>query len=287
MTGTALGLVLAAAAIHACWNLVAKQVLDGDATFVFLYYTVGAALVTPVAVVTVVIDHEQPSVTWLWAAIVSAALHIGYAVVLQRGYAVGDLSVVYPLARGSGPPITVVVAVALLGERPGLLGLVGALLVVCGVLVIGLSSDATTDQVKRRAGIIFGLLTGAAIAAYTLWDAFSVSTLDLPPLAYFAGSGVLQSALMAPTVLRRGQAGAVWKRYWRHAVAVGVLSPVAYVAVLYALTTAPVALVAPAREFSIVLGGIAAWLVLREPHPVRRLTGAVIVVAGIAAIAAS
>ncbi|GHE94098.1 hypothetical protein GCM10017786_28750 [Amycolatopsis deserti] len=287
MNGTALGFVLVAAVVHAGWNLAAKRV-DAGARFVFLYYTVSAVICAPVAVVALVAEGQRPQWTWLPAALVTAVFHIAYGVVLQRGYRVGDLSVVYPLARGSGPLLSVLAAVVLLGERPGWLGLTGAFLVVAGVLVIGLGARSAGDARARRAGVCYGLLTGVTIAAYTLWDDHAVNAVAVPPLPYFAAGAVLQSLLLAPAALRAGgRIGALWRSHWREAVLVGVLSPVAYVLVLYAMRMAPISLVAPAREVSIVLGGLAAWLVLDEPHPVRRLVGSVVVLAGIAAIAAS
>jgi drug/metabolite transporter (DMT)-like permease len=206
--------------------------------------------------------------------------------VLQRGYEVADLSVVYPLARGSGPLLSVFAAVVLLGERPGVWGLLGAGLVVTGVLVIGTGSGAT-DRRARRAGYVYGLLTGATIAAYTLWDDHSVNALAVPPLVYFSAGALLQSMMLAPRALRRGDVGRLWRAHRREALIVGVFSPVAYLLVLYAMRLAPVSLVAPAREVSIVLGSLAAWRVLGEADPVRRLAGSVIVLIGIAAIAAA
>ena len=133
-----------------------------------------------------------------------------------------------------------------------------------------------------------GSLSRGMVLALSVWDDHAVNALAVPPLTYFAAGSVLQSLLLAPAALRAGgRIGALWRAHWREAVAVGVLSPVAYVLVLYAMRMAPVSLVAPAREVSIVLGGIAAWLVLDEPHPARRLAGSVVVLAGIAAIAAS
>jgi drug/metabolite transporter (DMT)-like permease len=288
VNGTALALVLAAAVLHAGWNLAAKRVPGGGAPFVFLYYTVSAVVCVPVAVVALFVESQRPAWTWLLAAVLTAIFHVLYGIVLQRGYSVGDLSVVYPLARGSGPLLSVFAAIALLGERPGLLGLVGALLVVGGVLLIGTGSrTADADPRARRAGIGYGLLTGVTIAAYTLWDNHSVNALGVPPLVYFSTGALLQSALLAPTALRQGEVAGLWRRHWREAVVVGVLSPVAYLLVLYAMRIAPISLVAPAREVSIVFGGFAAWLVLGEANPVRRLIGSLVVLAGIAAIAAS
>ncbi|AUI57146.1 EamA family transporter [Amycolatopsis sp. BJA-103] len=290
VNATALSLVIAAAVIHAGWNLAAKRIRRGGARFVWAYYSLSAILLIPVMAVSLAVEPQRPQWTWLLAAAVTAVFHVTYGVVLQRGYAVGDLSVVYPLARGTGPLISVLAAVVLLGERPGPLGLVGAFLVVAGVLVIGTGrapahADAA-DRVARRKGVAYGLLTGLTIAAYTLWDAHSVTGLGVPPIVYFGTGAIVQSLLMAPYALKdREEVSWLWREHKREIVIVGLFSPIAYLLVLYALRIAPVSLVAPARELSIVLGGLAAWLILKEANAVRRLVGSVVVLAGIAAIA--
>ncbi|MBB3661102.1 drug/metabolite transporter (DMT)-like permease [Prauserella sediminis] len=382
MSLTAFVLVLLAAAFHAAWNLVATRV-PGGARFVFCYYTVSAAVLLPFGIAHVLVSGEQPRWTWLLAAAVTAVAHVAYGVVLQRGYAVGDLSVVYPLARGCGPLLAVVVAVLVLHERPGWPGLVGAVLVVGGVLVISAPSTTPTRG-RGRAGAGYGVLTGVTIAAYTLWDAYSVDELGVPPVVYLAAGTALQSLLLAPHALSgtrmrvlvpgddrtdgvrrsetprseavhgeaphggatpRGAAGAgadgsgpdgsgpddarfddarfddarfdgsgldgaaprgaedrdaedrdagvafegptgrLWREHRRSVVLVGLLSPVAYLLVLFAMRLAPVSLVAPLREVSIVLAGLAGWLILGEPHGRRRVAGSLVVLAGIAAIA--
>jgi drug/metabolite transporter (DMT)-like permease len=289
VNGTALAFVLVAAVVHALWNLAAKRVPGGGARFVFLYYTASAVACVPLTVVLMLTGDQRPQWTWLLAAVVTAVFHVLYGTVLQRGYAVGDLSVVYPLARGTGPLLSVLAAVVLFGERPGAIGLLGAVLVIAGVLVIGTGRrGGEVDRRARRAGIFYGLLTGATIAAYTLWDDHSVTTLAVPPVVYFGSGAVLQSALLAPYALRdRAALGELWRGHWRETLVVGLLSPVAYILVLFAMRLAPVSLVAPARELSIVLGGLAAWLVLGEANAIRRLAGSVIVLAGITAIAAA
>ncbi|MGK3202635.1 DMT family transporter [Amycolatopsis sp. MEPSY49] len=287
MNATALSLVLVAAVVHAVWNLAAKRISSGGTQFVWLYYTVGAVVLLPVTVVQLVVEPDRPQWSWLLAAVVTSVLHIAYGIVLQRGYRVGDLSVVYPVARGTGPLLSVLAAVLVLGERPGWLGLLGAFLVVAGVLVISTGRKAEDPQAVK-AGIFYGLLTGAVIAGYTLWDAHSVTGLGVPPVVYFGLGSILQSLMLVPSALAgRVEVGRVWRVHRREVLLVGLLSPVAYILVLFALTMAPVSLVAPARELSIVLGGLAAWLVLGESDAVRRLAGSVIVLSGIAAIAAA
>jgi drug/metabolite transporter (DMT)-like permease len=194
------------------------------------------------------------------------------------------MSVVYPVARGSGPLLSVIAAVLLLHERPGPLGLVGAACVVVGVLVIGLGGGG--EHRKIGPSLFFGALTGLTIAGYTLWDAHSVNALAVPPLIYFGTEVAVQSMILAPYGLsRRTEVVALWRKHWVDVLVIAVLSPVGYVLVLYAMRIAPVSMVAPARELSIVVGSVIAWRWLGEPDPLRRLTGAVIVLAGVATIA--
>jgi drug/metabolite transporter (DMT)-like permease len=287
VNGLALSLVLVAAVVHAIWNFAAKRVEDGGARFVFLYYTVSAVVFGPIAVVCLLIEPQRPQWTWLLAAVVTACLHVAYGTVLQRGYAVGDLSLVYPLARGTGPLLSVLVAVLFLGEHPGWAGLTGAFLVVAGVLVISTGKAAAgSSPSRRKAGIGYGVLTGVAIAGYTLWDAHSVTSLAVPPLVYFGSGAIVQSLMMAPHALReKAEIAGLWREHRKEVLIIGLLSPAAYLLVLYALRIAPVSLVAPAREISIVIGGFVAWRVLGEANAVRRLAGSLVVLAGIAAIA--
>lgn len=285
MSSIAVLLVLTAAVVHALWNLSAKRVAGGGALFVTLYYTVSAVLLAPVAITWLIVTGATPHWSWLAAALVTAIWHVLYSVLLQRGYAAGDMSLVYPLARGTGPLLSVLAAVLLLGERPGMLGLVGSGLVIAGVFVIS-AGGASSAGGNRARSILYGVATGGAIAGYTLWDAHSVGALAVPPLVYFSAGCVLQSALLAPYALRRRtELTRLWRVHRKHVVIVGLLSPVAYLLVLYAMRIAPVSMVAPARETSIVIGSVIGWLALGEPNPVRRLLGSVVVLAGVAAIA--
>jgi drug/metabolite transporter (DMT)-like permease len=284
MHPVALALVVAAAVSHAGWNLCAKRVSGGGAVFVWLYSATSAALGVPAAVITVLVFDQTPTWTWLLAMGLSGVLHVAYFVLLQRGYAAGDLSIVYPLARGTGPMLSVLAAVLLIGERPGVLALIGTAAVVVGILVIGGIGSST---IAWSAGAFYGIATGALIACYTLWDAHAVTGLAVPPLVLMIGSALVEFTVLSPLAMaRRAEVGRLWRAHWPTVLAVAVLSPLAYVLVLFALRLAPVSLVAPARELSIVFASLAAWLVLGEPNPARRLSGAVIVLAGVAAIAA-
>ncbi|RRO19322.1 EamA family transporter [Saccharopolyspora rhizosphaerae] len=281
MGAAAVVLVVLAAFAHAGWNFFAKRAGSSGAGFVWLTATCSAVLYLPVAAGALLVSGAPPLSTWLLGVLVSAVVHLGYFLLLQHGYSVGDMSVVYPLARGTGPMLAMVVAVLVLQERPGWLGICGGLLVVAGVLVIGLS-DGVPRAGANLAGVGFGLLTGALIATYTVWDAHAVTGLALSPLLFDWANNLTRSALLTPyAVVRRDALVRIWSEHRREILAVGLLSPLAYVLVLFAMQLAPVSLVAPARELSIVIAGLLAWRLLGEAQAVRRLTGAVVVLAGV------
>ena len=279
MTPLVLALVVSGAVAHAAWNLTVKRAGTSGAGFLWLTFLVGAVVFAPFGIAALVGSGAHPA-RWAFFALGSGILQVGYFLLLQRGYRAGDVSVVYPLARGTGPLLSVVLAVVLLGERPGPLVLAGAVVVVAGVATIGLAGGRAGAR-DRRAGVLFGLGIGVVIAVYTLWDATAVTTGGLPVVGLYWGSLLVQSVLLAPWALRqRGLRGIVAT----HPVAipvVGVLAPLAYILILLAIQIAPVSVVAPAREVSVVLVAIVGWLWFREPHPVQRLAGAAVVLAGV------
>src|SRR5262249_46481581 len=132
MTPAAVGLVLGAAAIHATWNLLAKRVGGGTA-FVWLFGSLTSVIYAPLAAATLLLAHPHIGLVQLVFIAGTAVLHLGYFLMLQSGYRTGDLSLVYPLARGTGPMITVAAAIVLLGERPSPVAMGGALLIGIGI----------------------------------------------------------------------------------------------------------------------------------------------------------
>ena len=218
---------------------------------------------------------------------VSGVLHVVYSVTLQHGYDAADMNVVYPLARGTGPLLTVAVAVLLLGERPAALALAGALVIIAGVVVIA-TGRVPSHGGDRRAGLIYGIAHRRGHRR--------VHAVGRPRRQRTGGAAAallrLRAAWSSACCWRRTPGG-VATRCGRcgpttggRSLAVAVLSPLAYVLVLQAMRMAPVALVAPARETSIVIGSLLAWLVLHEPHPARRLVGSAVVLVGIVALVA-
>ncbi|MDR7438990.1 MAG: EamA family transporter [Armatimonadota bacterium] len=283
----ALLLLLLAAFVHATWNLLAKRA-GGGVALTWLFEALAALLYLPVAAASAMLHKPRVGGAEAGFVLGSAVLHLGYFLALQRAYRTGDLSVVYPLARGTGPFLATLAAIALFGERPTPLALTGALLIVGSLLgLVGGELPRRRTSVDRSA-LGYGVLTGAFIAGYTLWDKHAVSTLGIPPILLDWGSHLGRCLLLTPLIRTR------WPeviRHWRvHRVEVlglAVLVPLSYLLVLTALRFSPVSAIAPAREVSILVG---AWLgtrVLAEQEAWRRLlvacgmtTGVILLVVG-------
>jgi uncharacterized membrane protein len=286
MTPLALTLILISAVIHASWNLLAKRAAGG-AAFVWLFCALSAGIYLPIAVVAVVV--QKPHLGWLqWVFIAgSVGLHTFYFLSLQRGYRVGDLSLVYPLARGTGPLLSTLAAIVFLGERPTPLALLGALLVVlCVFVMAGGGFGLASDNPKVRWALRYGLLTGSVIACYTLWDKHGVAALAIPPLILNWCNDLGRTLVLAPVALRRwDEVKFYWTRHRFEALGIAILSPLSYILVLFAMQTTPVSYVAPAREISILVGAILGAKFLAEGDVKRRLMAASGMVLGVIALA--
>lgn len=284
MTILALGLVLGSAVLHATWNLAAKR-SGGGLGFIWLFTVLSVVIYAPVALVAAIII--RPTLGWLELGFVlgTALLHLAYFASLQRGYQLGDLSLVYPLARGTGPVLSTTAAILLFGERPGPVAITGAVLIAVSVFVLA-SSGGIRSVATVRTAVGYGLLTGALIASYTLWDKYAVSTVMIAPLIYDWLNSVTRSLLLTPFAVRSWpDIRRAWRRSWRSVLVVAVLSPLAYIMVLTALVFTPVSYVAPAREISILFGTIMGARLLSEGDPRRRVLAASGMVAGVIALA--
>ena len=299
MTPAVLGLVLCASVAHALWNIAAKSVSGKGYAFVLAYHGLSAILLAPVAI-WLLLTGTQP-INWaiLGAAVLSAIFHIAYSVSLQSGYDHAPLGVVYPTARGVGPIITIIIAVLLFGERPSIPEIIGAFIVIAGIAVVtvrptghGAAGLAGIRHSGIGRGLAWGGLIGVFIASYTLWDDFAVNHIADSPLLYFAISEACVMIIMALGIVtipggaaRRADFISILREHKRALVTVAILSPLAYVLALYAMQQAPVSLVAPVRETSIIVGTLLAWWLFGEKNIVAKLLGALVVVAGISLIA--
>lgn len=285
MTAAALALVLCAAFAHAAWNLLAHSV--SQVGLPFLWW---GALSSTVLWIILVPFTGGIGGSWghfLVAASVSGVLHALYMVALQRGYARGQVSTVYATARATGPVVTCLMAVILFQERPGAYALLGAAGIIVGVVTIALlDAGQSARTLLGDPAIVYGLLTGLAIAAYSLWDAHAVQQWHVAPVAFMVGCTAAELLLYAPALRGSGrELLAVGRKHAAPIIAFGILSPLAYILVLLAIQRAPLSLVAPLREISVVLVSLYGVAILREARPVAKVAASIVVVAGISLLA--
>jgi drug/metabolite transporter (DMT)-like permease len=332
LNATALLLIFVAAIAHASWNLFSKQAsVSGAASFVWLMSATATVAYLPVVAASVIASPPHLSaLAWVFMA-GTGLLQVGYFLFLQTSYRLGDLSLIYPIGRGTGALLAALGGIILLGERPGPAGIAGILLIVGGLVILGIpafggpglateaprtvaatteavptntaatkpvtSTAATTTVASTGAAtetaaavtakeVMFALITGLFIATYTLWDKYAVSTLNVPPLVQGYASLPVMALIIAPfALLDRGRTARVWITYRRQVLGAAVLSPLAYILVLIALSFTAVSAVAPAREVSVLLGVLLGRRLLGEGSLARRLTAAATIAAGIICIA--
>ncbi|WP_327108382.1 DMT family transporter [Nonomuraea glycinis] len=286
MDPRALLLVLVAAVAHASWNLLSKKAAQAD-SLVFLWLVAATAAVIWSPLFAGFLLVAGPTLSWGDLAVIggSTALHLGYFVLLQRGYGNGDLSIVYPVARGTGPMLASLVAVLFLGERPTAVGFAGIVLVGVGVFLM--SGGSGRGDLK---GLAFGLATGLFIAGYTVWDSRVVGVFAVAPIMLNYLDEVGRALALTPAVLtarRRALILPVWREHRAGVLGAAVLTFVSYLLVLIAFTMAPVSVVAPAREISVLIAVVLGGSLLAESGLRHRLLAAGVILGGIVAIALS
>jgi drug/metabolite transporter (DMT)-like permease len=284
----ALILVVGAAVCHSAWNLIFKsEPRRLEASLGAL--AVATALGAPVLLLYS--PSQLPATAWA-LVLLSGALETGYVVALTAAYEVGELSLVYPIARGTAPLLVAPLAVLLLGERLSLPGLLGISLVVLGSFATGVPASRPISVVEGlgrgspHTAIALAMLTGLMISGYSLVNKAGVQQAPVPLYAFLVFA--VDTGLLALVLRLRGRGG--WPQggaAWGRASAVGVLMLAAYLGVLAAMSLAPVSYVVAAREVSIVLTALAGSLVLREHHSTRRVAAAAVIFAGLLVLALS
>jgi drug/metabolite transporter (DMT)-like permease len=291
MTPLAIVLVLIGALCHASWNLIAKQ-SNGDARFTFFGSVWMLIIWTPLALwLSWDVVPRWGVREWLFIA-GCGVLKWTYTIVLLKSYRKSDLTVVYPVARGTGPLLSSAVAVVVFGEVASKQGVLGILSVVLGVFLIaggpGMFTAARSAERRARTltGVRWGVLTGALIACYTIADAYVVKVIGISPilLDYWANVARLPVAVV-PVLRDLPEAKRLWAMQWKSAAVMATLAPAGYVCILYAMTLAPVSYVAPAREVSMLFAAVLGGKLLGEGDRLWRMVGAALVACGVVALA--
>jgi drug/metabolite transporter (DMT)-like permease len=285
MSAAGFALVLVAAFCHATWNFFVKRI-NGGPELVWLFSLISLILYAPFMVYVMLSARPVFGPMELVFIAGSTVLHLSYYLLLQKGYQKGDLSLVYPTARATGPVISTAFAVVVLGETMTAQIAFGAAIIIIGVVCL-------TGGLRKRTGnlgvsLAFGMAVGVLIGSYTVWDAHAVATVAIPPLILEYTSTTCRTLLMTPYGVRRlPQVKAHWRDHRWSVVAIALFSPLAYILVLYALTFTPVVYVAPTREISVVLTVLMGSVLLGEGDLQRRLGWACVILCGVVLLATS
>jgi drug/metabolite transporter (DMT)-like permease len=270
--------VLFAAACHAGWNASIKRGLDPLASTVAI--SLGAALVSLLALPVVGLPARE---AWPWV-LASVVIHLVYFGALIESYRTGDMGQVYPIARGSAPLMTATVTTVFVGERLGLLGWLGIVLLAAGVLLLSLRGGRALAKLNRRA-VGFALFTAVMVCAYSVVDGIG-ARLAGSANAYSATLFVGIGPVMALYALARGGIRALsdTRQLWLTGLAGGALQLGSYGIAIWAMTLAPIAIVAALRETSVLFGALIAVVVLKEPLRAARMAAAFLIVCGLVLI---
>ena len=278
-------LIILSALLHSIWNLAAKT---KHSIYAFSFSTaLGETLLwSPLIFYIIFYTPEYSPATWsqeawIWG-IVSAFIHTIYYVVLLHGYSVAPLSVVYPVARGSGSLLSALLAVSFFGEHISPLAVCGIVLIVLGIWFLPPRSQHQESRTETLRGTWWGLLIGASIAAYTMVDAHSVKHLGTFPFTFDYMTCVLRVFMMLPLMkFHEITLAESWTKDRKPILVVAILSSVSYIMLLTAVQMAPLSRVAPAREISMLFGTFFGGSILKEGHMTRRMCGAAMIAVGV------
>jgi drug/metabolite transporter (DMT)-like permease len=270
--------VLFAAACHAGWNAAIKRGLEPLATTVLI--SIGAAAVS---IVFLPFVGLPAAAAWPWL-LASVLIHLFYFAGLIESYRTGDMGQVYPIARGSAPLMTALVSTWLVGEQLGALPWLGIVLLVAGVMLLSLRGGRDLQKLDRAA-VGFALFTAVTICGYSVVDGVGARQAGNPN-GYSIALFIAIAPVMVAYALARGGRTMVptIRRHWVTGLAGGALQLGSYGIAIWAMTLAPIAIVAALRETSVLFGAVIAVVVLNEPLRAVRVGAAVLIMGGLALI---
>jgi drug/metabolite transporter (DMT)-like permease len=270
--------VLFAALCHAGWNALIKVGLDPLSTTTLI--SIGSGLV---ALALLPFAGLPAAAAWPWL-IASVVIHLFYFAALIESYRTGDLGQVYPIARGAAPLMTAGAATVAVNEHLSLTGWAGIAALAAGVLMLSARGGRELAQTDRRA-VGFALLTALTICAYSVVDGLGARSAGNPN-AYSLSLFIGIALVMVPYALWRDGRDVIpaMQRYWRRGFAGGSLQVLSYGIALWAMTLAPIAIVASLRETSVLFGAIIAVVVLKEPLRAARIAAALLILCGLVLI---
>lgn len=264
-------LVILAATLHALWNFAAKKV-SGNLSVIWIGLVLATIAIIPFLFF---LSPEQIFVTKAWPFILATGIiHAVYFFAVAKAYEHGDISIVYPIARGSGIAGTAIIACLLLQEKISPVGTVGILLISLGTLLLGLTN------IHQKRGIFFSLLVAVMIIGYSIVDKLGVGIIH--PLGYIFGLVLLTTFFLAPYMLinRRGELLSAMKNMKKYSLIIGLGSGGTYLIILFVFQMAQVSYVVAARELAVAIGALLGFIFLKEEFSAQKGLGIMGIVIG-------
>jgi uncharacterized membrane protein len=275
-------LVLFSAFCHATWNFAARKAA-GNLMAVWLGLWLGCAVMLPNAIGIIIHSgiRETAQLQGIFCIIATGLIHTVYFRLLAAGYEAGEISLVYPIARGSGIALTAILAGLLLREQLTLLGSIGIGLVCLGIISLSTGTHKRADDTKA---IRLALCIGASIVAYSLVDKIGVSYIN--PVVYICSMFLIAGVALTPMLIRRyrGALGKEARQNIGYALIIGIGSVGTYLIILFAFTMGPVNYIVAVREFAVVLGALAGIIFLKERFTLAKALAICVIVIGILGI---
>ena len=281
MSAEVWGLVLTAALGHALWNFAARKVA-GNTVVLWFSFTLGNALMIPFCAYQWW-QGAGPNLTWLSGIclLATGVFHGFYFILLARAYEHGEISLVYPIARGSGIGLTAFIAWLVLGEEISFSGAGGIGLIFAGILCLG--TPALREQTH---GLKLALGVGATIVAYSLVDKIGVGYMQ--PFYYICGMWIISTLFWTPFVLRKSgpSLSTTFRTYWNYIALIGPASLGTYMLILYAYSKGPISYIIAARESSVSIGALLGFSLLKERLTLSKICGIIAIAGGLGLIKA-
>lgn len=280
MTIIGFSLIIFSAVCHATWNYATKKI-KSDSTFIWLFSLTSSIIYFPFVLASLFIYDINFQFHFIPFILGSTILHSVYFILLNRGYRVGNLSIIYPLARGTGPLFSTIIAIIFLKESASLVAIIGILLIILGIVSIT-GNPASIINSNKDSSLVYAFLCGLAIASYTIFDKIAVSKLMLPPILLDWLSNLGRVLLLTPYALgRKDKLKQLILHHKKGVLTVAILSPLSYILVLTAMVSIPVYYVAPIRELSILIGTFLGVKFLSEKLTKIKLVGICLMTIGI------
>jgi uncharacterized membrane protein len=275
-------LVIFSAFCHATWNFAARKAA-GNLMAIWLGLWIGCAVILPVAIGVIIYSgvHATVQLTGIVCIIATGLIHSVYFRLLAAAYEEGEISLVYPIARGSGIAFTAILAGLLLKEQLTLVGIIGIGLVCLGILALGREAHQRVDDKKTT---MLALCIGASIVAYSLVDKVGVGYIH--PVVYIWSMFLIAGITLTPFLVRRYRVRLAKEARQNigYAMIIGIGSVGTYLMILFAFTRGPVGYIVAVREFAVVLGALAGIIFLKERLTMAKALAIGIIVVGVVGI---